>query len=316
MHALLAPVAALLLAAAPAAPAAPPAVHAPGAVAAPGGHELPKNLSVQMTVHSDGKDFTMTRATNENGDSRMDIVTDTGPFTMIQLNDEQKTMYMVSDQRKEVIKQSGAAMMNRAGKHEKTEAAPDSAKATEGTVEQVGQEQVNGVVADKYKVTAEGMNGFLWIDPKTGFMQRMQADNGTVDFTNYKVGAVTPEMLTPPKDYKLTDMDAMMKNMGGMGGMGGMGKDMLGGMIGGMGSSMGGNLGGQAGGALGGMIGGPLGRMAGQYLGNKLGAKLGGKLGSGGGEQVVPASRASTDARSPARRAPCRARSAVPRSSG
>jgi hypothetical protein len=283
MHALFAPVAALLLAAAP---AAPPAAHAPGAAAAPGAHELPKNLSVQMKIHADGKDFTMTRATNENGDSRMDIVTDTGPFTMIQLNDEKKTMYMVSDERKEVIKQSSAAMMGRMGKHEKPAAAPDSAQESAGTVEKVGQEEVNGVLADKYKVSGQGMDGFLWIDPATGFMQRMQADNGTVDFTNYKVGVVTAEMLTPPKNYKLTDMDEMMKNMGGMGGMGGMGKNMLGGMMGGIGSSMGGNLGGAAGGALGGMIGGPLGRMAGQYLGNKLGAKLGGKLGSGAASKL------------------------------
>jgi hypothetical protein len=282
---------ALLCAGAPfvhaAAPAAAPHATSPGTSAAAaeiGAHVLPKNLSVDMKIHADGKDFTMTRSTNENGDSRMDIVTDTGPFTMIQLNDEKKTMYMVSDARKEVIKQSSAAMMDRMGKHEKYgEAAPDSAKAPEGTIEKVGQETVNGVLADKYKVSGQGMDGFLWIDPTTGFMQRMQADNGTVDFTNYKVGAVTPEMLTPPKNYKVTDMDEMMAKMSGMGGMGGpggMAKGMMGGMLGGMGSSMGGNLGGAAGGALGGMIGGPLGRMAGQYLGNKLGSKLGGKAAS------------------------------------
>src|SRR5882672_8463043 len=143
----------------------------------------------------------------------MDITTDTGPFTMIQLNDEKKTMFMVSDERKEVIKQSSAAMMNKMGKHEKPLVAPDSAQEAAGTMERVGQEEVNGVMAEKYKVSAEGMNGFLWIDPATGFMQRMQADNGTVDFTNYKVGVVTPAMLTPPKDYKVTDMDEMMKNM-------------------------------------------------------------------------------------------------------
>jgi len=185
---------------------------------------------------------------------------------------------MVSDEKKEVIKQSSAAMMDRMGKHETPKASPDSAAAPEGTIEKVGQETVNGVLADKYKVSAQGMDGFLWIDPATGFMQRMQADNGTVDFTNYKVGVVTPAMLTPPKDYKLTDMDEMMAKMSGMGGMGGMAKGMMGGMMGGMGSSMGGNMGGAAGGALGGMIGGPLGRMAGQYLGNKLGSKLGGKV--------------------------------------
>jgi hypothetical protein len=277
----------LLCAGAPlahAAAAATPHASSAGRAAAAeiGAHELPKNLSVDMKIHADGKDFTMTRSTNENGDSRMDIVTDTGPFTMIQLNDEKKTMYMVSDEKKEVIKQSSAAMMDRMGKHETPAAAPDSA-APEGTIERVGQETVNGVLADKYKVSAQGMDGFLWIDPATGFMQRMQADNGTVDFTNYKVGVVTPERMAPPKNYKLTDMDEMMAKMGGMGGMGGpggMAKGMMGGMLGGMGSSMGGNMGGAAGGALGGMLGGPLGRMAGQYLGNKLGSKLGGKAAS------------------------------------
>ncbi len=284
----------LLLALAPAACAAAPAASGATSPAPAASREAaaalmampapPKNYSVDMKIHADGKDITMTRATNENGDLRMDIqMPERGSMTMIQLNDEKQTMYTVMDDRKEVMKQSRAAMLERAGKHEEKDAAPDSAKEGEGTVEKVGQEEVNGVLADKYKVTAEGMAGMLWVDPKTGLIARMQAENGSVDFTNYKIGAVTPALLTPPKDYKLTDMDEMMAKMGGMGGMA---KGMMGGMLGGMGAGMGGNLGGAAGGALGGMIGGPLGRMAGQYLGNKLGSKIGSKVGQGAASKL------------------------------
>jgi hypothetical protein len=276
----------LLCAAAPlarAAAATRPAPAAPAAAAMLGpATALPKNFSVDMKIHADGKDFTMTRYANENGDSRMDIdMPEQGRFTMIQLNDEKKTMYTVMPEKKQVIKQSmTTAMESMAGKHEPRATAPDSAAHGEGTIELVGQEDVNGIHADKYKVTNEGMSGFLWVDPATHLVSRMQAENGTVDFTNYKANATTAEALTPPKDYKLTDMDEMMAKMKGMGGMSGMAQSMMGGMAGGMGSSLGSSLGGQAGGALGGMLGGPLGRMAGTYLGNKLGSKLGSKAGS------------------------------------
>jgi len=158
------------------------------------------------------------------------------------------------------------------------DAAPDSDAAAAGTIEKVGQEEVNGVVADKYAVHGQGVDGTMWIDPATGLLARMQAANGTIDFTNYKIGAVTAETLTPPKDYKLTDMDEMMAKMSGMGGMAGMGKSMMSGMMGGMAGGMGGGLGGGLGGALGGMVGGPLGRMAGQFLGQKVGSALGHKV--------------------------------------
>jgi hypothetical protein len=161
-------------------------------------------------------------------------------------------------------------------------AAPDTVEGTPPgfTVEDLGTEKLGEAAVRKLRLTSEGTTMLMWVDPVSGAPLRMEGSNEgkpvVMEWKNRKAEPQPAANFEVPKDYEVSDMDAMMKQMGAMGGMGGIG-GMAKGMAGGMAGSMGSSLGGQLGGQLGGMIGGPLGSIAGHYLGGKIGGMLGHK---------------------------------------
>jgi len=254
-----------------------PAPH-PAALVTPEPSNHPAAFSVEMHMKDEkGRDFVITRIV-DGGKNRMEMAADGHKMTMISLDDEAKTTYMVDDEHKMVMKMSAAKQMEEAKKHQKkSDEAEPQPEQPQGQIEALGQETVNGRVANKYKASyGEQGSGLMWMDAETNLPIRMESEGKVVDFKNYDFAPQPAEKFAPPKGYEVRDMDEMMAKMRGMGGMGGMAKGMAGGMMGGMGGSMGGSLGG----ALGGALGGPLGSMVGQYVGNKIGQKLGNKAAS------------------------------------
>lgn len=242
------------------------------------GEDRPASFSVEMHMKDEkGKDLVMTR-TVDGGNNRMEMAVEGHKMTIISLGDEAKTTYMVDDEHKTVMKMSATKQMEEAKKHQKKgDEAEQQPEQPQGQIEALGQETVNGRVANKYKASyGEQGSGLMWMDAETNLPIRMESEGKVVDFKNYQFGPQPAEKFAPPKDYEVKDMDEMMAKMRGMSGMGGMAKSMAGGMMGGMAGGMGGSLGG----ALGGALGGPIGSMVGQYVGNKIGQKLGNKAAS------------------------------------
>jgi outer membrane lipoprotein-sorting protein len=288
-HALAATAACAVLAAAVAGPARagdtpetkaakPPASATATATLAAKAPEQPASFSVEMEVKKGDQTFTMKR-TVDGGKLRMDITGQGHDMSLIQLDDEKRTMYTISPERKMVMKQSMAATMERVGQHEAKTAeakpadkAEPAASAPGGGIEFVGQETIDGKAADKYKVTTPEGDGTMWVDAQNNLPLRMESGDGVVEFKNYQFGPQPPELFQPPKGMEVKDYDALMANMP---------KNMMSGMMSGMASQMGGGLGGSLGGSLGGALGGPLGSMVGHYVGQKIGQSLGHKVAGG-----------------------------------
>jgi len=274
-----------LLAAPATAATAPPT---PAAAHAPVGKPLadlptwvpPPSYSEDLVMLSDGKTMTISRSIDA-GRMRTEMNLEGQQFVMIELGDERGTSYMLMPDQKRAMKQSRAGNEEMMAKAHLKPAAPDTVEGTPSgfTVEDLGVEKLGEASARKLRLTSEGNPMLMWVDPVSGAPLRMEGSNEgkpvVMEWKNRKVEPQLAVNFEVPKDYELTDMDAMMKQMGAMGGMGmgGMAKGMAGGMAGSMGSSLGGQLGGQ----LGGMIGGPIGSIAGHYLGGKIGGMLGHK---------------------------------------
>jgi outer membrane lipoprotein-sorting protein len=237
----------------------------------------PSSFSVEMVVQKDGQSFTIKR-TVDGGKSRMDMSGQGHDMSMIQLDDDKRTMYTVSPERKMVIKQSMAAQMERMGKkggNSAAEAAPkpdaqaESAADASNNIEYLGKETLDGKETEKYKVDYADGSGTMWLDAQTNYPLRMESQGATVEFKNYRFGPQPAGTFQPPAGWEVKDFDAMMA---------GMPKNMMGGMASNMAGQMGGGLGGSLGSSLGGALGGPLGAMAGQFVGQKIGQSLGHKV--------------------------------------
>ena len=235
-------------------------------------------------MQTDGKTMTMSRSIDA-GRMRTDMTVDGNHFTMIELGDEKGTTLVLMPDQKRAMKQSRAGNAEMMAKAKLKPAAPDTVEGTPPgfTVEDLGIEKVGGATARKLRLTTEGNALLMWVDPVSGAPVRMEGSNEgkpvVMEWRNRKVGPQPAANFEAPKDYEVTDMDAMLKQMGGMGAMGGFGgmaKGMAGGMAGSMGSSLGGELGGQ----LGAAVGGPIGAIAGHYIGGKIGGLLGHKAAS------------------------------------
>jgi len=229
-------------------------------------------------MQTDGKTMTMSRSIDA-GRMRTEMNVDGKQFTMIELGDEKSTSIILMPDQKRAMKQSRAGSEEMMAKAHLKAAAPDTVAGTPPgfTVEDLGTEKLGDASARKLRLTSEGNAMLMWVDPVSGAPLRMEGSNEgkpvVMEWKNRKAAPQPAANFEVPKDYELTDMDAMMKSMGAMGAMGGMAKGMAGGMAGSMGSSLGGQLGGQ----LGGAIGGPIGALAGHYLGGKIGGMLGHK---------------------------------------
>lgn len=238
------------------------------AVATPGG-----DFSVDMIVHAQGKTMTMKR-TVSGTKTRMDMEAEGHSMSSITLGDEAGTTYTLMHEQKQGMKQSMKAMQKGLPKTEapRTE---DAEKTPAKMPDYVGQETIDGKTADKYKLDANGSEGFMWIESGTNLPLRMEAGGSQVDFKNYDFGPKPAALFEPPKNYKVQDMDEMMAKAGMSGGMGGMAGMMAGGMAKGMAGSMAGSYAGTLGGGIGSALGGPIGGMIGTYVGQKIGQKIG-----------------------------------------
>ncbi|MFA6079619.1 MAG: DUF4412 domain-containing protein [Candidatus Omnitrophota bacterium] len=83
----------------------------------------------------------------------------------------------------------------------------------------LGKESVNGVVADKYSVTAEvdGMREsvFQWIEPASKVPIKTMAQDGswTMEYQNMKMGPSPDSMFEVPPEYQKINMPVGMEDM-------------------------------------------------------------------------------------------------------
>jgi len=88
--------------------------------------------------------------------------------------------------------------------------------------ERLGAETINGIKADKYKVTynVSGMEGtmYQWIAPSLNMPLRTEAGDGswTVEYTNIKAGPQAASLFEIPAGYNKMDMYNMGDLMKGM----------------------------------------------------------------------------------------------------
>jgi hypothetical protein len=284
---------ALLIATVAAAPAlaadtTPPKPQDGATAAQAGAKSAPEQpvFSVDMVMTANGETYTI-RRTVDHEKTRMDMSMKGMESTQILLGDAKGTMYTLMPKEKKAMKQSNAMLGQQVAGHE-----PDAAEEKtpsdqpQGQVERIGQEEIDGHLADKYKITYEQGSGLMWIDAATNLPLRMESQGSVVQFKNYDFSPKPATLFEIPKGYEVTDMDEMMAKMPkGMGGMiGGMGKGMASGMAGNLAGGMGANLGAGIGGAM----GGPIGAMVGQYVGQKIGQKVGQKVGAAAAGAVTP----------------------------
>ena len=273
----------------PAPTVAPPAPTAARAAAGQPVADLPTyvpppSYSEDLVMQTDGKTMTISRSIDA-GRIRTEMNVEGKQFVMIELGDERGTSYMLMPEQKRAMKQSRDGNEEMMAKAHLKPAAPDTVEGTPPgfRVEDLGTGKLGDVTAHKLRLTSDAGAMVMWVDPVSGAPLRMEGSNEgkpvVMEWKNRKVEPQPATLFEVPKDYELTDMDAMMKQMGAMGGMGGMG-GMAKGMAGGMAGSMGSSLGGQLGGQLGAAVGGPIGAIAGHYLGGKIGGILGHKAAS------------------------------------
>jgi len=248
-------------------------------------YHQPAAYSEDLIIKAEGQTYTMKRAV-DGRTMRTDMKMDGQDMTMIELGDERGTMYMVMPERKEAMKTSRATMNEMSGGkmgQQEQKAAADNGVASEPanvTVDDLGDETVNGIAARKMHLKSSDGDVIAWFDKATGGPVRMETTEdgktASIEWQNQKVGPQDAKTFEVPKGYKVEDMDAMVEQMKSMGGMGNMAKGMIPGMAQGMGQ----NFGAQIGSSFGGALGGPLGAMAGQYIGGRVGSAIGNKAGN------------------------------------
>ncbi|HET6347742.1 MAG TPA: hypothetical protein VFH88_01530 [Candidatus Krumholzibacteria bacterium] len=248
-------------------------------------YQPPAAFSEDLVINAEGKTYTVKRAV-DGPMMRTDMTMDGQNMTMIEMGDERGTMYMLMPDQKEATKMSNAAMDEMTGgKMSKMEnkAAEDNngvaSEPTNVTVEDLGDDTVNGIAARKMHLMSSDGDVVAWFDKSTGGPLKMESTSdgktASIEWQNHKAGPQDKKLFEVPKGYKVNDMDEMVAQMKKMGGMEGMAKGMVPGMTQGMGQ----NLGAQLGSSFGGALGGPLGAMAGQYIGGRVGGAIGKKAG-------------------------------------
>ena len=179
------------------------------------GSNQPAAFSVEMHMKDEkGKDFVITRIV-DGGKNRMEMAADGHKMTMISLDDEAKTTYMVDDEHKMVMKMSAAKQMEEAKKHQKkSDEVQPAPEQPQGQIEALGQETVNGRLANKYKASyGDQGSGLMWMDAENNLPIRMESEGKGIDFKNYDFSPQPAEKFAPPKDYEVRDMDEMMSKM-------------------------------------------------------------------------------------------------------
>ncbi len=247
-------------------------------------YQPPSAYSEDLVINADGKTYTLKRAI-DGTKMRTDMTMDGQNMIMIEMGDERGTMYTLMPDQKEAMKTSRAAMDEMTGgkmseqENKTATQSTSSGEPTDVTIEDLGDDTVNGTVARKMRLTSSDGVVMAWFDKSTGGPLRMQSTTdgkpATIEWQNHKAGPQEAKLFEVPKGYKVDDMDEMVAQMKKMGGMEGMAKGMMSGMT----QGMGGNMGAQLGSALGGSLAGPLGSMAGQYIGGRVGSAIGKKAG-------------------------------------
>jgi hypothetical protein len=253
----------------------------------------PDQYSVDLVMTNEGKSFTMKRFIS-GGKTRSEMSAEGREMIMLERPEDGGAIYNIMPSEKMAMKMTPGGFAEDAPKEDaKVE------KAADVKIESLGKEQLDGRAALKYRMTADKHTALGWFEESTGAPIRMEAEGAVIEWKNFKPGPIPAKMFEVPKDYQVTDMDEMMKQMksmrgAGLGagaamsgavpgamsamrpGMGGMGGG-LSGMAGNYGSQMGSNMGQQFGSGVGAAFGGPLGAMAGGYIGGKVGGWLGRK---------------------------------------
>lgn len=240
--------------------------------------QRPDAYSVDMEMSSDGETFTM-QQTVDHDRTRTHLVMDGDEMILLDLPDDGGTTYTIMPSEKMAMKQTAADRAAMGVKAEKTDAAP----APDAKIEPLGPDKVDGVDAQKYRISSPEGEVLAWFDAKTSAPVRMESNadgkKGVIRWKNWKTGPQKADLFAVPKDYEIQDMgeiSRMMQSMGGMpGGMPGM--SMPGGAMGGLGGQMGSQFGAGVGSQLGAAFGGPLGAAAGHYIGGKVGGMIGRK---------------------------------------
>ena len=236
--------------------------------AEPTGHAQgePTHFRVDMHVEHNGEPLVMRRYV-DGGRSRTEIDTDGEKFVVIEVGDTGNTTYTLMPSMKRAMKSSLP----------RTTAPPSPGSAPElesdGTMEFVGTETIDGRNTEKYQVSMPEGHGFLWIDPSTQLPMRMESGGARVEMRNYDFSRPSADLFEVPKGYEIVDMNQLMKSFT-------PGRMIAGGVAGSVGGRMGGELGGNIGAGIGGAFGGPIGAMVGRYLGQRLGRKAGQKAGA------------------------------------
>ena len=77
----------------------------------------------------------------------------------------------------------------------------------------VGKETIKSIVCDKYKLSVEKEDYFMWVDASNKMpVRRTSADgNITVDWDHFKIAPQPADLFEVPADYKKMDMGAFQK---------------------------------------------------------------------------------------------------------
>ena len=87
----------------------------------------------------------------------------------------------------------------------------------DGKFEAAGNETVEGVACNKYKVTTDGKVYDMWINPATKQPVKLAAENGefTLVWKNYVAGPQDPALFQVPAGYQMINMPSMPGMPGG-----------------------------------------------------------------------------------------------------
>jgi outer membrane lipoprotein-sorting protein len=132
------------------------------------------------------------------------MIMDTTAKIMYVLMPPQK-MYMQMDLPKDDDKMSSA--------HFLTPVNPDNPCAQLKKVDKdiackkVGSETLNGRKVDKWETSGPEGKGYLWFDPKSHFVVKMETAEFTMEFKNIQEGPQPASLFTIPSDYKKMQMN-------------------------------------------------------------------------------------------------------------
>lgn len=138
-------------------------------------YEPPASYSEDLVVETNGTTMVMKRAYDQ-GKMRMEINAEGKNMVMLELGDEQGTSHMLMPDEKRAFKQPRSGMTKQLEDAKKAGAkipgakgeAVETAPPADYTVEDLGEETLDGVVTRKMRVHAGGGEVLSWFDKSSG----------------------------------------------------------------------------------------------------------------------------------------------------